>query len=119
MCEGGWSGSIPQGLPDLDAQPHSIPLAVRSIEDTQHISSPAQEDLRAKTFEFRRGLFSMDARKNVSTTALRIPGEGGDRVQEDSRLKSGAAIGIGRRSYETAGLRNRSMTNLGITAGRQ
>jgi hypothetical protein len=66
-----------------------------------------------------RGLFSMDARKNVSTTALRISGEGGDRVQEDGRLKSGAAIEIGRRSYEAAGLRNRSMTNLGITAGRQ
>ena len=54
LCEGGWSGSIPQGLPDLDAQPHSIPRAVRSIgEDTQHILAPAQEDLRAKTFEFR------------------------------------------------------------------
>jgi len=68
-----------------------------------------------------RGLFSMDARKNVSTTALRIPGEGEDRVQEDGRLKSGAAIGIGRRSYEAAGPRNRSMSNLGITstAGRQ
>ena len=66
-----------------------------------------------------RGLFSMDARKNVSTTALRIPGEGGDRVKEDGRLRSGAAIGIGRRSYEAVGLRNRSMTNLGITAGRQ
>lgn len=66
-----------------------------------------------------RGLFSMDARKNVSTTALRIPGEGEDRVKEDGRLRSGAAIGIGRRSYEAVGLRNRSMTNLGITAGRQ
>jgi hypothetical protein len=66
-----------------------------------------------------RGLFSMDARKNVSTTALRIPGEGGDGVQEDGRQRSEAAIGIGRRSYEVAGLRNRSMTNLGITAGKQ
>lgn len=66
-----------------------------------------------------RGIFSMDARKNVSTTALRSPGEGGDCVQEDGRLKSGAAIGIGRRSYEAVGPRNRSLTNLGITAGRQ
>jgi len=65
-----------------------------------------------------RGLFSMDARKNVSTTALRIPGEGGDRVQEDGRLGS-RAIEAGKRSYEAAGLKNRSMTNLGITAGRQ
>jgi hypothetical protein len=61
----------------------------------------------------------MDGRKNVSTTVLRIPGEGGDRVQEEGRLRSGAAIGTGRRSYEAAGLGNRSMTNLGITAGRQ
>jgi len=69
-----------------------------------------------------RGLFSMDARKNVSTTALRISGEGGDRVQEDGRLgiQRSGAIGVqGRRSYEDTGLRNRSMTNLRITAGRQ
>ncbi|KAF8806999.1 hypothetical protein BYT27DRAFT_7190710 [Phlegmacium glaucopus] len=69
-----------------------------------------------------RGLFSMDARKNVSTTALRISGEGGDRVQEDGRLgiQRSGAIGVqGRRSYEDTGLRNRSMTNLRIAAGRQ
>ena len=44
-----------------------------------------------------KGLFPMDARKNVpvSTTALvQIPGdsEGGDRVQDDGQLRSG---GIG------------------------
>ena len=61
----------------------------------------------------------MDARKNVSTTALRIPGEGGDyHAQEDGRLENqrSGVIGVGRRSYEANGLKNRSMTNL---AGRQ
>ena len=67
-----------------------------------------------------KGLFSMNARKNVSTTALvQIPGdsEGRNRVQEGDQLRSGGTgigIGIGR-SYEAAGqpgLRNRSMTNL-------
>jgi len=69
------------------------------------------------------GFFSMDSRKNVSTTALRIPGEGGNRVQEDGRLgtQMSGAIGDVRKNHEVTGLRvgNRSMTNLGLTAGRQ
>lgn len=55
LCEGGWSGSVPQGLPDLDASnAPQAPQAARSTEeDTQQMSLPAQEEIRAETPEFR------------------------------------------------------------------
>ena len=58
-----------------------------------------------------KGLFSLDSKKNVSTTALMSSGSGGTlSPQEDGRLRGGA---VGRRSYEASGVSNRSMTNLG------
>ncbi|KAF8968174.1 hypothetical protein BDZ97DRAFT_1755568 [Flammula alnicola] len=75
-----------------------------------------------------RSIFSMDGRKNASTTALNSRASdgitGGDRglgVQEDGRLGAQArpgVLGIGRRSYEASGISNRSMTNLGLTGRR-
>lgn len=71
-----------------------------------------------------RGLFSMDAKKNASTTALssRSPDvhHGADRnpgVREDGGLGlqgRADAISPGRRSYDVSGVSNRSMTNLGV-----
>ena len=66
-----------------------------------------------------RGLFSMDGKKNASTTALssRSP-DNGLGVREDGKA-IGQARGGGlipnRKSYEMGGISNRSMTNLGIT----
>ncbi|KAF8149883.1 hypothetical protein B0H34DRAFT_802016 [Crassisporium funariophilum] len=63
-----------------------------------------------------RGLFSMDGKKNASTTALRPPESEGQHwmgVKEDGRL--GGRAGGGRRSYEASGMSNRSMTNLGLS----
>ncbi|KAK0469668.1 uncharacterized protein EV420DRAFT_55600 [Desarmillaria tabescens] len=47
----------------------------------------------------KRGLMSLDGKKNASTTIL---------AQEDGRLTTG-----GRRSYDASGISNRSVTNLG------
>ncbi|KDR76296.1 hypothetical protein GALMADRAFT_279447 [Galerina marginata CBS 339.88] len=67
-----------------------------------------------------RGLFSLDGKRNSSTTALLSSGtSNGDRgltVQEDGRLRQGG--GMGRRSFEASGSSNRSMTNLGVTGRR-
>lgn len=73
-------------------------------------SSPAGE---------RRGLFSMDGKRNSSTTALRLPAGSGREVQEDGRI-SGRGEGLvpGRRSYDANGISNRSMTSLGPTGRR-
>lgn len=63
-----------------------------------------------------RGFFSMDGKKNASTTALSSPAYSNDRglaVQEDGRYRQ--AGGAGRRSLEASGMSNRSMTNLGMT----
>ncbi|KIM39796.1 hypothetical protein M413DRAFT_446723 [Hebeloma cylindrosporum] len=62
----------------------------------------------------RRGLFSMDGKRNASTTALRLPAGTGKEsgVQEDGRI-AGRGEALGRRSYEASGISNRSMTNLG------
>lgn len=51
------------------------------------------------------GIFSLDSKKNVSTTALG--------VREDGELIRSAAA-HGRRSHEVSGVGNRSMTNLGL-----
>lgn len=66
-----------------------------------------------------RGLFSMDGKKNASTTALssRSP-DNGLGVREDGKAVSytrGGGLIPGRKSYEMGGISNRSMTNLGIT----
>jgi hypothetical protein len=71
-----------------------------------------------------RGLFSMDGKKNASTTALnsRSPDvhHGADRksgVREDGRLGlqgRADAISPGRMSFDVSGVSNRSMTNLGV-----
>ncbi|KAF9532511.1 hypothetical protein CPB83DRAFT_625353 [Crepidotus variabilis] len=60
----------------------------------------------------RSGLFSLDSKRNLSTTAL-----GG--AQEDGKLaRPGGGAGMpaaqGRRSYDVSGASNRSMTNLGL-----
>lgn len=47
LCEGGWLGSIPQGLPDLDTSSPQQP------QDTQQASSPTSEEIKARTPEFR------------------------------------------------------------------
>jgi len=51
------------------------------------------------------GIFSLDSKKNVSTTALG--------VREDGELIKSAAA-HGRRSHEASGVGNRSMSNLGL-----
>ncbi|KAF9474248.1 hypothetical protein BDN70DRAFT_885035 [Pholiota conissans] len=69
-----------------------------------------------------RGLFSMDGKKNASTTALgsRDVYSGADRnvgVREDGRLGVQGRpelVSPGRRSYDISGVSNRSMTNLGV-----
>ena len=49
------------------------------------------------------GLFSLDSKKNISTTGLG--------VGEDGKLERQA---LGRRSYDFAGMNHRSMTNLNL-----
>ena len=50
------------------------------------------------------GLFSLDSRKNMSTTGLG--------VDEDGKLSRPGGVALGRRSYDPSGMSNRSMTNL-------
>ena len=56
------------------------------------------------------GLFSLDSKRNLSTTALG--------VQEDGKLsRPGGGAGMAdhkRRSYDVSGVSNRSLTNLGL-----
>ena len=52
------------------------------------------------------GIFSLDSKKNVSTTALG--------VREDGELIKSGAAAHGRRSHEASGVGNRSMSNLGL-----
>ena len=99
---------------NLDSKRHQSNGSVSSTTSNFGVGSGISGPVRSG-----RGLFSMDARKNVSTTALRIPGEGGDHhAQEDGRLdiQRSGVIGVQGRRYEANGLKNRSMTNL---AGRQ
>lgn len=106
---------------NLDSKRHQSNSSVSSTTSNYGMGSGISSSGPVQGGSSGRGFFSIDARKNVSTTALRIPGEGGDRVQEGGRLgnQTSGAIGVARKSYEAAGLKNRSMTNLGITAGRQ
>lgn len=52
------------------------------------------------------GIFSLDSKRNVSTTALG--------VREDGELIKSGAAAHGRRSHEASRVGNRSMTNLGL-----
>ena len=64
------------------------------------------------TMSGKGGMYSLDGKKNLSSTMLSARGGG---VQEDGRLGGGGAEGRGgRRSYEASGISNRSATNLGM-----
>lgn len=92
----------------LDSKRHQSNNSVgtKGIYGTGVGSSPVSE---------RRGLFSMDGKRNSSTTALRLPGGSFQEVQEDGRISGrGEGLGPGRRSYEASGIGNRSMTSLGL-----
>lgn len=52
------------------------------------------------------GMFSLDSKKNVSTTVLG--------VREDGKLSRSSVPAHGRRSHEASGVGNRSMTNLDL-----
>ena len=100
----------------LDSKRHQSNNSVISTKGTYYSlgtgvgSSPVSE---------RRGLFSMDGKRNASTTALRLPGGSGKEVQEDGRISGrGEVEGPGRRSYDASGISNRSMTSLGLTGRR-
>ncbi|KAF8071920.1 hypothetical protein FPV67DRAFT_906263 [Lyophyllum atratum] len=103
----------PQAPPDL--RPPAEPISLRPPEKSKpgwirRLSMPVGNAFNLESKKGigniagvgsgpgKSGIFSMDGRKNVSSTALR--------VQED-----------GRRSYEASGISNRSVTNLG--AGRR
>ena len=97
------------GLDSKRHQSHNSVISTKGVyaRGAGVASSPVSE---------RRGLFSMDGKRNASTTALRLPGGSGREVQEDGRISgSGEGLGAGRRSYDASGISNRSMTNLGLT----
>ena len=98
---------------NLDSKRHQNNSSVSSTTSNYGVGSGISSRGPVQSGGGNRGLFSMDARKNLSTTALRISGEGGHHVQEEDRPGSGV-IGVGKRTYQTAGLGNRSMTNLGM-----
>ena len=115
---GGWIRrlSMPVGNAlGLDSKRHQSNNSVNSTKGIYALgtgvgSSPVSE---------RRGLFSMDGKRNASTTALRLPGGSGTEVQEDGRISGrGEVSGPGRRSYDASGISNRSMTSLGLTGRR-
>lgn len=115
---GGWIRrlSMPVGNAlGLDSKRHQSNNSVTSTKGIYALgtgvgSSPVSE---------RRGLFSMDGKRNASATALRLPTGSGKEVQEDGRISGrGEGLGPGRRSHEASGISNRSMSSLGLTGRR-
>lgn len=70
---------------NLDSKRHQSNSSVSSTTSNYGVGSGISSSSTVQSSGGGRGLFSMDQRKNVSTTAIRNFGESKDRIQEDGR----------------------------------
>lgn len=102
-AKGGWMRRLSMPV----VMGHALNLDSSSSKKTNQRESSSSSSLYAlgagigNTPGTKGGLFSLDGKKNASSTNLRFG------VREDGKIS-------GRRSYETSILANRSMTNLGL-----